>query len=65
MVTVNDNDDFEVCWICGDPDDHDLIDHGEATGDGLTRYDIVDYMIAGGYEWRDVLRDSPYRSDHL
>lgn len=41
------------CWICGDPNDHDGKAHSEATGDGLTRYDIVALMNQGGYTWRD------------
>lgn len=43
-VDVNDQDYLGVCWICGDLDDHDGLPHAEATGDGLTRYDIIDYL---------------------
>lgn len=49
-VTVNDRDDFSECWICGDPVDHLGVPHSKATGDGLTRYDIVEFM--GDRSWR-------------
>lgn len=55
MVTVNDRDETLYggpCWICGDPENHGMVAHGIATGDGLTRYDIVALMSQGGYTWR-------------
>lgn len=54
QLSVNDRETWpESCWICGDPMDHGTIPHSEATGDGLTRYDIVALMSQGGYTWRD------------
>lgn len=52
-VTVNDpHPSFwdGCCWICGSKNDHDGVPHGEATGDGLTRHDIVAMM--GDRRWR-------------
>jgi hypothetical protein len=43
-ATVNDHDTFGECWICGDKDDHSGLSHADATGDGLTRYDVLDYL---------------------
>lgn len=52
-VGVNDGDQFSGrCWICNHPTDHDGVPHGEATGDGLTRFRVVDLMTQGGYRWR-------------
>lgn len=51
-VTVNDRDVFGVCWVCGDPMDHDGVPHGTATGDGLTRRRIVALM--GDRQWRPL-----------
>lgn len=48
--SVNDCDFFGVCWICGDLDDHDGEPHATATGDGLTRYDILDYLSSPARE---------------
>jgi hypothetical protein len=31
----------EPCFICGDPDDHFALPHGEATGDGRVRLDWI------------------------
>lgn len=54
-VSVNDRDNMwdNVCWICGHGSDHAGIPHAVAMDDGLTRYDIVDFMHQGGYTWRD------------
>jgi hypothetical protein len=55
LVTVNDQFDswsWATCWICGHKSNHWGEDHGSATGDGLTRYDIVARMNAGGHLWR-------------
>jgi hypothetical protein len=52
-ISVNDEQQWGFCWICGLKEDHDGSPHGEATGDGLTRYDIIEYMQAGGHtSWR-------------
>lgn len=54
-LTVNDRDHMwsNVCWICNESGDHTGVPHGVATGDGLTRLDIVEFMDQGGYRWRD------------
>ena len=40
--TVNDGESLiGACWVCGDLLDHDGHPHGAATGDGLTRADIL------------------------
>lgn len=58
MVTVNDDDEFwtfGVCWICGDSHGHGGHrgqSHAVATGDGVTRYQIVEIMNANGWGWR-------------
>jgi hypothetical protein len=55
LCTVNDQFDswsWATCWICGHKSNHWGQDHGLATGDGLTRYDIVAHMNHGGYSWR-------------
>lgn len=50
-VTVNDAN-TDACWICNDPNDHGHIDHAIATGDGLSRYDIVRILNANGWGLR-------------
>lgn len=42
---VNDFDtQFGSCAICGVKGNHDDVPHGLATGDGLTRYDLLEYL---------------------
>lgn len=31
-----------ACFVCGDPADHSGVPHGQATGDGQTRADVLD-----------------------
>lgn len=38
------------CGICGDRDNHMDLPHGQATGDGLTRADIIDYLDGRGFQ---------------
>jgi hypothetical protein len=58
MVTVNDADRWWEgrCWICNEITDHGGVPHSVATGDGLTRYDIVAIMNASGLDWAPTFR---------
>lgn len=53
MQSVNDRDEFGECWICADPDDHGGYTHADATGDGITRYDIITWL--DGRDFRPVV----------
>jgi hypothetical protein len=56
---------FGYCWICGDKEDHNGVPHGVATGDGRTRYDVVDEHVGLCAEpgskngWCDLPRPCP------
>lgn len=56
VVSVNHFDNwhsdlYELCAICGAHNNHDGVPHGDATGDHLTRQDIIDYLDGRGFRW--------------
>lgn len=54
VVTVNDFDTphssaYQTCAICGKANNHNAVPHGVATGDGLTRHDVIEHLNGRGF----------------